>query len=419
MTLTKNFQQTKWIMLSVLMFCYFFYYCGRQNFGFAISGIQKSLHLTTTDTGLISAGLLLFYGVGQALNGGLGDKLGARKLLALGAILSVALNLLTSFATGFWGLLLPWCLNGYVQSLGFAPGSKMIADWWEKRERGKAFGLYLCASGVASTVAFALCISVLNHLDWRWLFRIPVIFLFLSAIIFYWIARDKPQDLGFPPIENETHAQQTTLTTKERYRLVFTNFRFQMASFSMGFCSVARYGLIIWVPVIYLGDNSSHNAWTTIALPIGMALGTIASGNISDKLFNSDRIKPTLLFMVLAFVLTLILYFVPTSNTLLAMFLLFFIGFFVFGPQSSLFALCPDLLGTACTSTGAGMMNAYGYAFSAAGEALIGYLIHQTNHLSITYVVVAIACFLSVLTAFFAMPKEVTATTLILTESNA
>jgi OPA family glycerol-3-phosphate transporter-like MFS transporter len=405
----KKFHRTKWIMLFALMFCYFFYYCGRQNFGFAILGIQKSLHLTAADTGIISAGLLLFYGVGQAVNGSLGDKFGARKLLALGAILSVVCNVITSFATGFWGLLIPWSLNGYVQSFGFAPGSKMIADWWEKHERGKAFGLYLCAS----IVAFAACIWVLNHFTWPWLFRLPVIFLLISAIIFYMIARDKPQDLGYPAIANEVHQNDSRLTAKERYRLVFTNFRFQMASLSMGFCSVARYGLIIWVPVIYLGDSSSHSVWTTIALPVGMALGTIASGSISDKLFDSDRIKPTILFMILAAVLTTILYFIPADQVALAMPLLFFIGFFVFGPQSSLFALCPDLLGTACTSTGAGIMNAYGYGFSAIGEVCIGYLIHYTTHVSVTFVVVAIACFFSVLTAFFAMPEKIDETNLV------
>ncbi len=402
---TKEFVRAKWRMLWALMFCYFFYYCGRQNFGFAILGIQQTLHLTTIDTGLISAGLLLSYGVGQALNGSIGDRYGARKLLTIGALFSVLFNIVASFATGFWGLMIPWCLNGYFQSLGFAPGSKLITDWWEKKERGKAFGLYLSASGVASIIAFAVCICVLRYLDWRWLFRLPVAFLFVSSIIYFYIARDKPEDLGFPPLPSETHANQVALSAWARYQLVFTNFHFQMASLSMGFCSIARYGLLIWVPVIYLGQQSSQSAWTTIALPLGMALGTIAAGSLSDKLFNSDRIKPTMLFMMLATLLTAVLYCIPTEFSLVAMLLLFFIGFFVFGPQSALFALCPELLGAACTSTGTGIMNAYGYAFSAAGEALIGYLIHYTGHVTVTFIVVAIACFLSVVTAYYAMPK--------------
>src|SRR5690349_1797554 len=128
---SKHFDRTKWKILSALLFCFFFYYCGRQNFGFAILGIQQSLHLTPTDTGLISAGMLLSYGIGQAINGSLGDKYGARILVTLGALFSVVFNIVASFATGFWGLLIPWCLIGYSQSLGFAPGSKIITNWWD------------------------------------------------------------------------------------------------------------------------------------------------------------------------------------------------------------------------------------------------------------------------------------------------
>jgi OPA family glycerol-3-phosphate transporter-like MFS transporter len=419
MTEATRFHRAKWRVLLAVMFCYFFYYCGRQNFGFAIVGLQQTLHLTTTDTGLISAGLLLAYGMGQAISGNIGDKYGARKLLTLGALLSVLFNFIASFATGFWSLLIPWCLNGYVQSLGFAPGSKLITNWWEKKERGKAFGLYLSASGVASIVAFALCIYIMRFLDWRWLFRIPVLFLGVSALFFYAIARDKPEDLGFQPLPEDTQDAAVALTSGARYRAVFSNLRFQLASLAMGFCSVARYGLLIWVPVIYLGKDSAHSSWMTIALPVGMALGTIAAGSLSDRLFKSDRIKPTMLFMALATVLTMVLYFTPADYAWTAMILLFLLGFFIFGPQSALFALCPELLGNACASTGTGIMNAYGYAFSALGEALIGYLIQVTKHVEITFVVVAIACCLSVITAYFAMPKKVLKPGLLLAEETA
>jgi OPA family glycerol-3-phosphate transporter-like MFS transporter len=126
-----------------------------------------------------------------------------------------------------------------------------------------------------------------------------------------------------------------------------------------------------------------------------------------------------MLFMALATVLTMVLYFTPADYAWTAMILLFLLGFFIFGPQSALFALCPELLGNACASTGTGIMNAYGYAFSALGEALIGYLIQVTKHVEITFVVVAIACCLSVITAYFAMPKKVLKPGLLLAEETA
>lgn len=393
----RSFAHAKWSVLFALILCYLFIYCGRQNFGFAMLGIQDTLNLNSTDTGIISAGMLFCYGLGQAINGNLADKFSARKLLTFGLLLSVVFNLITSFATGFWGLMVPWCFNGYVQSLGFTSGSKIISNWWDQKDRGKAFGLFLAASGLSSVVAFMVSIMVLHYFSWLWLFRLPVILIFISTLIFYIIARDHPQELGFSP--NLPIVQPNmSMRSKERYYHVFSNYHFQLSSLSMGFCSVARYGLLLWLPLIYLGN--SNDPIITIALPLGMALGCIASGTISDKLFHTNRIKPVILFMLIGAALTTILYFIPTNHIMVSLVLLFLTGFFIYGPQAPLFALCPDLLGAGCTATGIGIMNAYAYLFSAIGEALIGYSIQVTHQTAIVYMIVTGACLLS---AFAAM----------------
>ena len=43
------------------MFCYLFYYTGRQSFGFAIPGIEKELGLDKQTLGWISAAMLWAY----------------------------------------------------------------------------------------------------------------------------------------------------------------------------------------------------------------------------------------------------------------------------------------------------------------------------------------------------------------------
>ncbi len=289
------FRRTQWKMLLVTMFCYLFYYTGRQNFGFAILGIQDSFNLTPSDTGLIAAGLLLFYGFGQVINGNLGDKYGARVMMALGAILSFIFNWITSFGIGFWTLLIPWCINGYVQSLGFAPGSRLISNWWPRKERALAFGLYVFASGFSSVITFAGSIIVLLYFSWEYLFRIPVFFMLFSGIIFYIFARNKPEDVGMEPLnepdveQGEQRSLDSEETAWQRYSHVLKNKKFYLACVTLGFTSFVRYSLIFWVPVFYLGDNcQTHPAgvWLTVALPLGMALGSLVSGVMSDRRFK-------------------------------------------------------------------------------------------------------------------------------------
>lgn len=186
-------------MLLAAMFCYFFFYTGRQTLGFAIPGIQRELGLSKESLGWASACLLWCYAIGQAINGNLGDKFGGRRVMTAGAVLSCAANWVVSFAVGIKTLAIPWGVNGYFQALGWAPGSRLLSNWWGTAERGKVYGLYVFAAGCASVLSFITSILVVNvlHLDWRWIFRLPVLLMLVGGIAFYLIARERPEDLGF------------------------------------------------------------------------------------------------------------------------------------------------------------------------------------------------------------------------------
>ena len=144
---TGSFRAAQWRLLFLVMFCYLFFYTGRQNLGFAVQGMREELGLSATAMGLFSAVLLAGYGLGQAINGNLSDVYGARRMVALGALLSFALNWGVSFSYSLPLALLCWGLNGYVQSAAWPALTRTIANWWPRRERGKAMGLYLLAAG--------------------------------------------------------------------------------------------------------------------------------------------------------------------------------------------------------------------------------------------------------------------------------
>jgi sugar phosphate permease len=127
----------KWRMLLATMICYLFYYTGRQTFGFAIPGIEEELGLSKTQLGWISASLLWAYAVGQAVNGQLGDRMGGRRMMSMGAVLAFVTSIL-------------------VIEMG---------------------------------------------LGWRWIFRGPVILLFIVGVLYYLVARDRPEDLGLKGLE--------------------------------------------------------------------------------------------------------------------------------------------------------------------------------------------------------------------------
>ena len=396
-----DFRKAQWQMLFAVMFCYLFFYTGRQNFGWAIMGIGEEFNVTKQDIGWAGAGMLWAYGIGQFINGNLADKFGARRMMVLGGVLSFVMNWATSLATSYIMVLIFWTLNGFCQSLGWAPGSKLVANWWGGSERGKAFGFYVFAAGCSSILIYLLSIVMLDvyDLDWRWIFRIPVLLLLLGCTVFYVVVRDKPQDRGFPPLpeDNSIADGQKEEDFFQRYIKVFRNKKFILACLSIGFQNMARYGLLVWVPLYYLGTkiNQSSNVWIALALPIGMALGTIFFGQLSDRFFKSNRSKPIAISMALAGLTVLLVYVIPKDNVMGGLILMFFAGFLVYGPQSCYWPLSPDLLGIKRSGTGVGVMNTFAYAFAGAGEPFIGYMADTTGQENIVFMVTAVVCFMS------------------------
>jgi OPA family glycerol-3-phosphate transporter-like MFS transporter len=366
------------------MFCYLFYYTGRQTFGFAIPGIQAELDIDKQTLGWISAAMLWAYAAGQMINGNLGDKFGGRRMMALGALTSFALNWLTSFGIGFKSLAMAWGLNGLAQSMGWAPGSRLVSNWFGAHERGRAFGLYVLAAGLSSVLSFATSLVVLDvlQLNWRWIFRLPVILMLLGGLIVWFLARDRPSDAGF----SDSHEDEKVVVTEaaqetawQRYGIALKNGRLLLAGLAIGFQNTVRYGLLIWVPVYFLGEDFKADPlgkWISIALPIGMALGAVTSGWISDRFCDSRRSGVIASFMFLAAVAAMAMYLLPPGHRL-GVPVLFLAGFFAYGPQSAFWALAPDLLGRERAGTAVGVMNFFAYAMAGLGEPLIGWMIQH------------------------------------------
>src|ERR1700739_1413976 len=102
-----------------------------------------------------------------------------------------------------------------------------------------------------------------------------------------------------------------------------------------------------------------------------MALGASTNSWISDIVFHSRRYLAIITYMVLAAIIAIPMGFVP-HGSLLGSVGLFFCGFFVFGPASSFWALCPDIFGRRLSGTATGLLNFISYACPGLGGPLIG-----------------------------------------------
>jgi OPA family glycerol-3-phosphate transporter-like MFS transporter/OPA family sugar phosphate sensor protein UhpC-like MFS transporter len=257
-------------------------------------------------------------------------------------------------------------------------------------------------------LAYFLPIVILGGfgLDWRWIFRLSVVLMLFGAIVMFLTVREKPEDLGLshPADDRPSDEEIEHEASLSRYQAVLSNWRLYAAGLSIGFQNAARYALLVWIPVHFLGPNwKSASAaidplWITVALPIGMALGASTNSWMSDIVFGSRRYPAIITYMILAAVIAIAMMFVP-HGSFLGIFGLFLCGFFVFGPASSFWALCPDIFGRRLSGTVTGVLNFISYACAGLGEPLIGRLMDQTGDTSVIFPVVAALCVASAFSA--------------------
>lgn len=385
-------------ILIAVMICYLFFYTGRQNLGFAVKGMQAELGYSATAVASLNAAMLIGYGLGQAINGNLADLYGARRLIAIGAPLSFVLNWVFSVVSTPWVAVAVWFANGMVQSTGSPALRRMLVDWFPQRERGKANGFHLLAAGFSSSLTFALCIWVNSFLDWRWIFRIPVTTILIGTGIFLLLARNRPEDFGFPPLPAEPSEEAPASpgeSSWDRYRHVVSNRSFLLACLSIGCESMARYGLLSWVPVHFVGaaKGSAADLWVTLGLPAGMALGALSAGLVSDRWFPDHRARVAAWLMAGAAVATFLLYGMPRQSPW-AFALLGLAGFLVYAPQACYWSLGPVLVGRERSGTATGLMDSAAYAFAALGQMIIGWTIDASGSTFPVFLVIAGACLL-------------------------
>ena len=327
---TTSFRHAQWRMLLAAMFCYLFFYTGRQTFGFAIPGIQAEFGVSKAALGWASAALLWCYAIGQAINGNLGDKFGGRRVMSAGAILSFIMNWATSLSTGIVSLSVFWGINGYFQSMGWAPGSRLLSNWWGRHERGTVYGLYTFAAGLASVLSFVTSLVVVGYfqLDWRWIFRIPVLLLLIGGIAFYLIARERPEDMGFASPHDDVVDDGTDIGSCRFRRLALPGTRRCCrtgGSWSPAFRSDFRMppdtGSWYGCPCISSAPTGPRRMRQRRSIPDGSALHCRSAWRLAHLPTAGSRTSSSthaatsaiVLYMVLAAITALYMYTIPTT----------------------------------------------------------------------------------------------------------
>lgn len=138
----------------------------------ALPDIQKDLHSSFSDLQWVIDAYALMLASLLLTAGSLGDILGRRLVFAGGLVLFTASSLTCALATSPLFLNLARGAQGIGGAVMFATSLALIAQEFQGRERGTAFGIWGATIGFAVAVGPLVGGGLTEGLGWQWIFYI-------------------------------------------------------------------------------------------------------------------------------------------------------------------------------------------------------------------------------------------------------
>ena len=293
---------------------YSLYYVCRMSINVVKQPLIDEGVLTAGELGLIGSALLFVYAVGKFLNGFIADYCNIRRFMATGLFISALANLIL----GVLGLFklpaflifavfaLLWGINGWVQSMGSAPGVISLSRWFPQSKRGSYYSLFSTSPYIGEFISYNVLALVVGWLGWQSGFIVAAVAGLIGTALIMFFVSDTPESKGLPSVQvlsGEDMTPKDKQPTRELQKMILKHPGIWVIAISSAFIYITKYAIAGW-GVLYLQKQhafSLEEASQVIAFSaIFGILGTVLAGWLSDRLFKGDRAKPAVLSGILS-----------------------------------------------------------------------------------------------------------------------
>ena len=173
----------RWIIVALLFFATTINYIDRQIIGLLKPVLEVEFSWSESDFAHIVMAFTAAYAIGLLVIGRLIDKIGTR----LGYILIISLwsiaGMMHALARSAFQFALARFGLGLGEAGNFPAGVKAISEWFPKKERGLATGIFNSGPSVGVVLALLIVPWILNHYRWQEVFWITGAFGFIWLIL--------------------------------------------------------------------------------------------------------------------------------------------------------------------------------------------------------------------------------------------
>ncbi|WP_437964181.1 MFS transporter [Sorangium sp. So ce260] len=285
--------RTRWTICALLFFATTINYLDRQLFSLLVPFFENELRLGPTDLALINVSFLLAYGFGMVFVGRWIDRVGTRKGLSATFLLWNVASAAHAFVGSFGGFAAIRFLLGVGEAGNFPSAVRTVAEWFPKRERALATGLFNCGSNVGAILAPLLAVRIAEAYGWR------ACFLVLGGIgvvwIFFWTRLyRRPEEHPKVSPEELAHIRSDAKESTEALGIseVFGMRPVYAIAMAKFFTDAPWWFYLTWLPKFLVGEFKLTPTFMAYAIPVVFIVadvGAIGGGWLSSKLIASGR----------------------------------------------------------------------------------------------------------------------------------
>jgi MFS family permease len=357
----------------------------RTNIGFAIAGgMDKTLGMTTTVTGLVAGIFFIGYLFLQIPGGRIAERGSAKKFVAWTILAWGCLTILSGFAQNVTQILILRFLIGFAEGGVWPAILTIISHWFPREERARANALFMMNAPIASIIAGPLSGWILATYSWRHLFIIEGLLALLLMIIWVPLISDYPRDAKWISgkekdyIESKLHKEQEELNpnniSKVKLVKVFSKVDLWKLMVIYFFYQTGIYGFVLWFPTLL--KSLTHSGIFAVGMLstipyIATIIGLYYFAKLSDRKMN--RKLYTALPMI-GFALCLVLSVQFKSTIWISFAFLVLCGFFLLSANGVFWTIPTMLFPGDMAATSLGIINIAGGVGGFLGPYMLGFL---------------------------------------------
>src|SRR5215210_9506870 len=188
---TTKIKNYRWLIVVLLFFATTINYLDRQIIGLLKPILEKEFSWTETDFAHIVMAFTAAYAIGLISFGWLIDKIGTKLGYTITIVVWSIAGMLHALARSAFGFGMARVGLGLGEAGNYPAAMKTVAEWFPKKERALATGIFNAGSSVGVVVALLIVPLILNYFGWQEVFWITGALGFVW-LIFWWRFYDIP-----------------------------------------------------------------------------------------------------------------------------------------------------------------------------------------------------------------------------------